>query len=391
MDTFGMNHPLETVFVPGCPNIKIEPPDRKPIKEEIFVADFPIIAQAPVQVKTEQPTDIDDIDTKYSTNFQSQNNIELPQKSEAINRDDSSCSNICVEPDIKEFKEESDKNEEPNIDKKPKKKVRKKRLRPCDAITMEPKFVCNICTTGFQRSNNYTIHMKKQHQIIRDPTPHACPNCPRKYEFEYELKRHMKKYKPLVERLIYPCPQCDRKFQTMVHVNRHIRYVHENARPFVCEECGEAVHTAGILKEHMLIHTDQTPFQCKECGKNFKQRQRLKRHMEVHGDKHDCQQCGKKLSSRTTLKKHLLVHTEGKPHKCEYCGRAFKLVKTLNVHLNSHTGNKTYHCEFCDKTFSAPSSRRQHEKKKHADKLLEQKASPEAKRALNTLNTMYNT
>ncbi|XP_053960077.1 zinc finger and SCAN domain-containing protein 12-like [Anastrepha ludens] len=340
---------VETIFVPGCPNIKTQVSDRKTVKQQIFVANLPVITEPDIAPKTERSSD----------NDCEQQNTELLSQDNST----SSCEDFEEELNKNPIRITNKANENP-----------KKRKRASEKVLIDPKFVCKICSMGFQRASNYTIHMKKKHKIVGVATPYSCPNCPRKYEFEYELKRHMQKYRPLEERLIFPCSHCDRKFQTRVHVARHIKFVHENIRPFICEECGEAVHTRTTLREHMLTHTDYSPFECKECGKCFKQKQRLKRHMDIHGEKHICTKCGKQLSSKCTLNKHLLVHSEGKPHKCKYCGRAFKLTKTLKVHLNTHTGDKVYACDFCDKTFSAPSSRRQHKKKKHPEKLLELEA-----------------
>ncbi|XP_011190971.2 zinc finger protein OZF isoform X1 [Zeugodacus cucurbitae] len=412
--------PLESIFIPAYPIIKA--PFLK-TQQQIFVASLPVICEPDIVIKTEDDQQDDDCEVKETKSEKRTVETPPPPRSTTFfDHDDTSSSSDDYGADDNDFFEDAKyrsktkstekgsisenkslkdadgteykvtckmctmgfqriSNYKTHMKKKHKidlnesedgtrRKV-KKRLSTAERRLLEPKIKCSICSMGFQRSSNYTSHMKKIHKIVGDATPFSCPNCPRKYEFEYELKRHMKKYIPLDERLIFPCPQCDRKFQTKVHVTRHIQFVHDNSRPFICEECGEAVHTRTILREHMLTHTDYSPYECKVCGKSFKQKQRLKRHMDIHGEKHICTVCGKELSSRCTLNKHLLVHTEDKAHKCEFCGRAFKLIKTLKVHLNIHTGEKRYECNFCDKVFSAPSTRRQHKKKKHPEKLLE--------------------
>ncbi|XP_036321260.1 zinc finger protein 69 homolog [Rhagoletis pomonella] len=259
---------VETIFVPGCPNIKTQASHRRVVKEQIFVANLPVITETNV-AKTEFISD-DDCEANNS----------------ALSKDDyaTNSNSDDFEAYKRDFEENLKKSAKIDINKVTKQPT-KKRLKLSERVTEEPKFVCNICSMGFQRVNNYTIHMKKKHKIVGATTPYSCPNCPRKYEFEYELKRHMQKYRPLEERLVHPCSHCDRKFQTRVHVARHIKFVHDNIRPFICEECGEAVHTSTTLREHMLTHTDYSPFECKECGKCFKQKQRLKRHMDIHGEK----------------------------------------------------------------------------------------------------------
>lgn len=249
---------VETIFVPGCPNIKKQASYQKPLKEQIFVANFPVITEPDI-AKIEIISD-----------------EECEANKSALRKDDYNTNSNSEHSDAgkSDFEENLNESSKININQISKQPTRKH--FKSEKVTEEPKFVCNICKMGFQRVNNFTIHMKKMHKVIGPATPYSCPNCPRKYEFEYELKRHMQKYRPLEERLIHPCTHCDRKFQTRVHVARHIKFVHDNIRPFICEECGEAVHTRTTLREHMLTHTDYSPFECKECGKCFKQKQRLK-------------------------------------------------------------------------------------------------------------------
>ncbi|XP_067621092.1 zinc finger protein 92-like [Eurosta solidaginis] len=380
-------HELESISVPGSPNFTTQASNVKYLKDQIFVADLPIIDEVCIQNEKE-PIAGNATDVLCTALPPCQNSFEIIQYTESFNQDDSSNIKTFIETDEKDFSD--DDLIQLEIKKVTKKRVRKKPMRICDKIKLEPKFVCNICTTGFQRSNNYTYHMKKVHKITKDLTPHACPNCPRKYAYEYELKRHMKKYKPMKERLIFPCSICDRKFQTRVHLNRHIQHVHEDNRSFVCEECGQAVHTSTKLKEHMLVHTDHSPFKCMECGKSFKQKEGLKRHMATHGAKYVCGQCGKNLSTRFNLKKHLLVHDKIKQYKCDLCGSGFKLMTTLKVHLNTHTGHKIYECIFCDKIFAGSFSRLKHTRKMHPDELAEQEALSARNNVASALN-LYDT
>ncbi|XP_036346007.1 zinc finger protein 737-like [Rhagoletis pomonella] len=238
----------------------------------------------------------------------------------------------------------------------------------------EHKYCCSNCSLCFQRLGNYRIHMKKRHGVILEPI--TCPQCPKTFKNKYDLNRHIVKHRPLSETRIFPCPQCDRKFQTKAYVAKHIKFVHEDIRPFICEECGEATRTEATLREHMLTHTDLAPFECEICKKGFKNPARLKNHMDIHNsNKHICSECGLKLNSRVTLNQHMLVHSDTMRHKCDYCGRAFKRAKTLKNHLILHSGLKPYSCQFCERTFTNGSNCRTHMKRAHPSELAELEAS----------------
>ncbi|XP_053960055.1 zinc finger protein weckle-like [Anastrepha ludens] len=257
-----------------------------------------------------------------------------------------------------------------------------KKLEKCNTGTegksTDDKYFCSTCSLHFQRPGNYRVHMKKSHGIVYELDPFICPQCHKSFKTGYKLNRHIKTHQPLSEKRIFPCPQCDRKFQTKDYVARHIKFVHEDIRPFICEECGEGTRTETTLREHMLIHTDLAPFECEICKKGFKNESRLKNHMEIHSSsKHICRECGLQLNSRVTFNRHMLVHSDIMRHKCDYCGRAFKRAKTLKNHLILHSGLKPYTCDFCDRTFATGANCRTHKRKSHPEELATLEASGE--------------
>ncbi|CAD6999521.1 unnamed protein product [Ceratitis capitata] len=256
---------------------------------------------------------------------------------------------------------------------------KKKIINRAEQTTKKFNYNCSVCSMDFLRISNYHIHMKKSHGIVKtDDPPISCPQCGRTFKGSFELNRHIETHRPLAERQIFPCPQCDRKFQTKEYVAKHIKYVHEDIRPFICEECGESVRTEPALREHMLTHTNNTPFICEVCEKGFKSKSRLKNHMEIHSsNKHICSECGLQLNSRVTLNRHMLVHSDVMSHKCDYCGREFKRAKTLKAHLILHSGLRPYSCDFCDRTFANGANCRTHKKKSHPEELAAQEASGE--------------
>ncbi|XP_067621083.1 zinc finger protein weckle-like [Eurosta solidaginis] len=253
---------------------------------------------------------------------------------------------------------------EKGLRKKLKKKYQGFDVAPAEA----PKYFCASCSLHFHRIGNFRVHMKKAHE--RDQESLTCPQCSKSFKSKFKLNRHIQTHRPPEEKKIFPCPQCEGKFQTKDYVTKHIKFVHEDVRPFICEECGEAVRTETTLREHMLIHTDYAPFECDVCKKGFKNQYRLKNHKEMHSsDKHICTECGLQLNSRVTLNRHMLVHSDVMRHKCDYCGRAFKRAKTLKNHLILHSGLKPYSCDFCERTFATGANCRTHKRKTHPEEL----------------------
>lgn len=72
------------------------------------------------------------------------------------------------------------------------------------------------------------------------------------------------------------CPLCKKQFTTSRSRNEHIRTIHNVARPFICEKCGNTYKTKAAVNDHVLTHTEIRPFKCKTCTKSFKTKYSLK-------------------------------------------------------------------------------------------------------------------
>ena len=71
-------------------------------------------------------------------------------------------------------------------------------------------------------------------------------------------------------------------FKLRSHLNDHVKVVHQNHRPYACEECDSAFPHARDLKLHIIaMHTDEKPFVCEDCGRGFADPSHLYRHKEA--------------------------------------------------------------------------------------------------------------
>ncbi|CAD6999925.1 unnamed protein product [Ceratitis capitata] len=237
------------------------------------------------------------------------------------------------------------------------------------------KYDCSICHKKYKNPTSYRKHVLEKHNKEPDIPDFKCETCNKIYPTERQLEIHARSHLALEDKLDIPCPYCERKFTKVSVMRLHVQGIHENKKPYICDECGRSLKTLAALAEHKLVHTNDTPYECDVCQRGFKNKARLKVHLETHNDSsYICTECGLKLNTRRTLKMHMLVHSDAKRYKCDFCPAAFKRTKALKNHLILHTGMRPYKCNFCEKTFSNGSNCRSHKKKMHAQELAEEEA-----------------
>lgn len=65
----------------------------------------------------------------------------------------------------------------------------------------------------------------------------------------------------------------------------HIRiwYLFVGGQRFLCEQCDESFTKLGSLLLHKkCVHENLRPFGCQQCGKHFKRADHLKKHIQSH-------------------------------------------------------------------------------------------------------------
>ena len=175
-------------------------------------------------------------------------------------------------------------------------------------------FQCSICDKNFPIECHYINHYKEAHDCLppsyEDKDLISCDKCPKVFSNKQSLASH--KYNahsttPLVKKS-FPCPQCEKVFGKPWVLKDHIKTRHENNTPFKCDQCHRSYGTKSRLTTHKFNTHRQV--KCEECGQQICSAFMLRRHKAtVHGIKptnvHQCQHCPLFYTLKSQLLKHM--------------------------------------------------------------------------------------
>lgn len=161
-----------------------------------------------------------------------------------------------------------------------------------------------------------------------------CPMCPRFFETEHQVRRHLKKHETEVGGLtchfcgkVYGNPQARNRKLLLMHLQRmHFRDPNER---YECNICQATFAQKDAVRTHKrFIHEGENKsYVCHICGKAFRNNHKLENHIRFKHDKiilHYCQQCGKGYSSSSSLKSHInIIHLGMKRFSCRICQKKF--------------------------------------------------------------------
>uniref|UniRef100_A0A182NC86 C2H2-type domain-containing protein n=1 Tax=Anopheles dirus TaxID=7168 RepID=A0A182NC86_9DIPT len=256
---------------------------------------------------------------------------------------------------------------------------------------------CHLCEKTFRTQSRFDGHMR-EHRGLK---PAVCKICGKDFIKWYNLKMHMAHNHSNQRRTLFPCDYegCGLRYATKHGLSMHQlkhdpEYTGHSQKQFICEICGKAFSTIGVLKKHSFLHTGNMPFKCEICTQKFAASYNLKQHMMRHqGIKnYECSYCGMKKATSNELKVHMNFHTKEikftcdicrqvfshagnlarhiktvhhgiKEFKCPHCDRYFGKLYTLKKHIQTHTGEKPYECSICSKRYIQLISLQMHAKK----------------------------
>ena len=118
------------------------------------------------------------------------------------------------------------------------------------------------------------------------------------------------------------CDQCDYAATTAKLLRRHRMHVHQGIKRkdravIECEKC-LYTSTPGNVRRHVKFVHDQIKDQiCEECGKGFSSKQELKSHtVKVHQTRRECDKCDFTTYNYILFREHKqMAHEKAKPKK----------------------------------------------------------------------------
>lgn len=179
-------------------------------------------------------------------------------------------------------------------------------------IDVQEPVVCKVegCGEQFVAEPLLTLHTANKHR--NKDELYSCQHCGWTTNDKRTLLSHETRHSA---KKTIACPYCDYMTNENKNLKEHQRRLHPAEIGYkpperlnnVCDTCGKAFRSIGMLREHQASHsTVQNPdFRCDICGKYLKQQNSYSKHrMNVHKLGPSCEVCNKIFYSSKVLQIH---------------------------------------------------------------------------------------
>jgi len=143
---------------------------------------------------------------------------------------------------------------------------------------LESGIQCHICAKLFKSKSYFNVHLRDVHKVI-DSKTFQCGLCGVMCNRQSNLAKHMKdQHTGQVEPL--KCQFCGKMFRTkrdlVVHGKIHKERVHQ------CTLCPKKFNSNAKLQRHLDIHLGKKPFECPRCDYKSNQKNNIELHKRRH-------------------------------------------------------------------------------------------------------------
>jgi len=169
-----------------------------------------------------------------------------------------------------------------------------------------------------------------------------------------EVKPEIFYYDKPSELRTYPrvCLICHEEYRSSKSLVEHSIEVHDEPKPFQCQECTYKTERYDLLTQHSKIHVPGGERECPECGQKFAQKYSLEHHRalkhNVEGTQNIvCQCCGDVFKTYQSYKNHKRSNIPMEPVVCTECGKTVGNKTKLYMHMKNSHPTETFTCEHC--------------------------------------------
>ncbi|KAJ6623033.1 Zinc finger protein, partial [Pseudolycoriella hygida] len=165
-------------------------------------------------------------------------------------------------------------------------------------------FKCMECGISLCRPDRLKAHLAKLHN---PDYPFRCPTCRMTFQTELLMTQHAMRLHAPEHEYVFKCYLCPKKYNQEAALKRHVKLHTDPKKPVTCDLCGKTLGRPNRLKPHLrALHNPDNPYKCEICLQTFREQKMLTSHTtQVHEQTISCQYCRKTFGRHEGLQQHI--------------------------------------------------------------------------------------
>ena len=237
-------------------------------------------------------------------------------------------------------------------------------------------FVCMICETKFDCSNNLQIHFDLEHFVSNERMRCSINGCDKVYSSSnssqhiyHHIRRDHNGVRYICDELVQGS-RCNQLFRSKSvlhsHQKKHFPETKVAQAKVPCTVCGIIINKFSLKKHLYNAHSNLPLVSCSKCSFSTKNHDYLVIHEQGHIERAKCNLCEFSTTNQRYLKQHIeFKHEGGAVYQCTKCDYKTGRPNHFKIHEQTH-GERKYKCDICSFTGKSKGSVKTHNKR-HQD------------------------